>query len=70
MKERSKRYLENKFIHTIKAVKDGYRTSAKDYLTELQGIISYLYVMDEISEYNYLKLYKLTYLIKNKYNLY
>lgn len=70
MKERSKRYLKNKFIETIQAVKNGYRTSANRSLIELQGIISYLYIMDEISEYNYLKLYKLTYLIKNKYKLY
>lgn len=70
MKERGKRYLKNKFIYTIKAIKSGYKHSAIDYLNEIKAITTYLYIMDEISEYNYIRLINLTYTIKRKYILY
>lgn len=70
MTKESKRYLERKFKYTIQAAKDGYPNATKVYLYEIQGIVTYLYFMDELSQYNYEKLHKLTYTIKKKYNIY
>lgn len=63
-------FITDKLTYTLKLAKRGNIFCAKENLIKLQGILSYMSAVGDISNDIYEKVYKLTFTIQKKYNIY
>lgn len=63
-------YIESKFKSIIRAIKNGHRFCAAEYINELVGALAYMAAVEDITQETYDKVYKLAAMLRHKYNLY
>lgn len=63
-------WIKSMLKDILRCAKKGYKNNARDYASNLQGMLFYMHSIGDISDETYNKVHNLKYLIIDRYNIY